>query len=82
MYSVFPTLPFSSSFYTFTTMSQQTNPTLARAPASVRKMMQIVSDPVIFSSIAVVTGLVGLCSWYYYSTTKSKPRPPFLRESY
>lgn len=51
-------------------MSQQTNPTLHRAPASVRKMLQIVSDPVIFSGIAAVTALVGLGTWYYYSTKR------------
>ncbi|CAO3656551.1 unnamed protein product [Mucor hiemalis] len=37
-------------------MPQQTNPTLHRAPASVR--------------IAAVTALVGLGTWYYYSTKR------------
>lgn len=47
-------------------MAQQTSPTLSRAPVSIRKMIQIISDPVIYTSIGAVTALVGFGTWYYY----------------
>jgi hypothetical protein len=47
-------------------MSQLTNPSLSRAPVSIRKMVQIIQDPVILTSIATFTTLVGFGTWYYY----------------
>lgn len=49
-------------------MTQQTGPTLSRVPVSVRKMVQIVSDPLISSTIATITALVTFGTWYYYAT--------------
>jgi hypothetical protein len=51
-------------------MSQLTNPSLSRAPVSIRKMVQIIRDPVILTSIATVSTLVGFGAWYYYSTRR------------
>ncbi|GAA5802106.1 hypothetical protein EDC94DRAFT_609701 [Helicostylum pulchrum] len=52
-------------------MAQQTSPTLSRAPVSIRKMIQIISDPVIYTSIGAVTALVGFGTWYYYFNRRS-----------
>lgn len=48
-------------------MSQQTSFSISRAPVSVRKMVKIIRDPVIFTGIAAVTVMVGFGTWYYYS---------------
>ncbi|KAG2194968.1 hypothetical protein INT47_002824 [Mucor saturninus] len=41
--------------------------TISRAPVSIRRMGQILRDPVIFTSIAAVTAIAGFGTWYYYS---------------
>lgn len=50
-------------------MSQLTSPSLSRAPASVRKIVQIIRDPVILTSLVTVTALVSFGT-YYYSTRR------------
>ncbi|RCH90324.1 hypothetical protein CU097_012603, partial [Rhizopus azygosporus] len=48
-------------------MSQYYNPpTLFRAPVSVRKMVKILQDPAIFASIAAITVVGSLGTWFYY----------------
>ncbi|CAO3675441.1 unnamed protein product [Rhizopus stolonifer] len=41
-------------------------PTLSRAPVSVRKMVQILKDPVIFTSVTTVAIIGTLSTWFYY----------------
>ncbi|KAG1151929.1 hypothetical protein G6F37_005000 [Rhizopus arrhizus] len=48
-------------------MTNYNPPTLSRAPVSVRKMVQILRDPVIFTSVATITVISTLGTWYYYS---------------
>ncbi|CAO3697692.1 unnamed protein product [Rhizopus microsporus] len=48
-------------------MSQYYNPpTLFRAPVSVRKMVKILQDPAIFASIAAITVVGSVGTWFYY----------------
>lgn len=47
-------------------MSQHTSPTLTRAPVPVRKMLHILRDPAIYTSIGAIAALVGFGTWYYY----------------
>ncbi|RCH87323.1 hypothetical protein CU098_001538, partial [Rhizopus stolonifer] len=42
-------------------------PTLSRAPVSVRKMVQILKDPVIFTSVTTIAIIGTLSTWFYYS---------------
>lgn len=63
-------------------MGQQTSPSLSRAPMSIRKMVQIIKDPVIFTTITTVTALAAFGAWYYYSNksiyqTKKKEKRLF-----
>ncbi|KAI8366879.1 hypothetical protein BD560DRAFT_400344 [Blakeslea trispora] len=53
-------------------MSQLNNLSISRGPVSVRKMTQILKDPVVLTSIITASAIVaGFGSWYYYLT-----RPP------
>ncbi|KAI9344134.1 hypothetical protein BD770DRAFT_397764 [Pilaira anomala] len=47
-------------------MSQHTSPTLTRAPVPVRKMLHILRDPAIYTSIGAIAAIVGFGTWYYY----------------
>jgi hypothetical protein len=51
-------------------MAQSTNPALSRAPVSVRKLIQIVSDPAIFGGIAASFALASIGAYLYYSSKR------------
>ncbi|KAI8978038.1 hypothetical protein BDB01DRAFT_800542 [Pilobolus umbonatus] len=60
-------------------MTQQTQFTINRAPASIRKLAHIIKDPIVFTSVVSVTiGLLGISTWYYYYHNKHKHGSPVL----